>query len=173
MSMDIDNMSVLDRRRIEAMVLGPMIRAFQEEIGVERANAVARRVMTQIAQKQGAEFADRIGRGDLESFAKNKDAWRRNGALQIKVLSSSKGEYAFDVTRCRYAEMYRELGYGDLGEIFSCTRDFEFSRGFNPDVTLTRTQTIMNGASHCDFRYRLTSNDNEAGDADKNVKENR
>jgi len=26
-------------------------------------------------------------------------------------------------------------------------------RGFNPDIALTRTQTIMQGASHCDFRF--------------------
>jgi hypothetical protein len=25
--------------------------------------------------------------------------------------------------------------------------------GFGPDIKLTRTQTIMQGASHCDFRY--------------------
>ncbi|WP_244635833.1 L-2-amino-thiazoline-4-carboxylic acid hydrolase [Bradyrhizobium huanghuaihaiense] len=26
--------------------------------------------------------------------------------------------------------------------------------GFGPDVRLTHTQTIMQGASYCDFRYR-------------------
>ena len=51
--------------------------------------------------------------------------------------------------------MYNELGYGDLGDIFSCTRDFEFCSGFNSNVKLVRTQTIMQGASHCDFRYSL------------------
>ena len=59
----------------------------------------------------------------------------------------------------RYVELVNEgaseLGYGDLGEIFSCTRDFEFVSGFNPDVKLKRTQTIMQGASHCDFRYSM------------------
>jgi hypothetical protein len=25
--------------------------------------------------------------------------------------------------------------------------------GFNPDLKLTRTQTVMEGASHCDFRF--------------------
>src|SRR6476620_505811 len=28
------------------------------------------------------------------------------------------------------------------------------AEGFGPDVKLTRTQTIMQGGSHCDFRYR-------------------
>jgi hypothetical protein len=29
------------------------------------------------------------------------------------------------------------------------------AEGFGADVQLTRTQTIMQGASHCDFRYTL------------------
>jgi hypothetical protein len=29
------------------------------------------------------------------------------------------------------------------------------TEGFGTDVQLTRTQTIMQGASHCDFRYAL------------------
>ncbi|MBC8453335.1 MAG: L-2-amino-thiazoline-4-carboxylic acid hydrolase, partial [Chloroflexi bacterium] len=77
------------------------------------------------------------------------------GALEVDIIESNESRYSFDVTRCKYAEMYNELGYGDLGEIFSCTRDFEFCSGFNSDVKLERTQTIMQGASHCDFRYSL------------------
>jgi hypothetical protein len=26
--------------------------------------------------------------------------------------------------------------------------------GFNPELELVRTQTVMEGASHCDFRFR-------------------
>ena len=37
----------------------------------------------------------------------------------------------------------------------SCCRDEPYSRGFNPDLRLTRTRTIMEGAADCDFRYRL------------------
>jgi hypothetical protein len=59
------------------------------------------------------------------------------------------------VTRCRYAEMYRELGMADLGRVLSCNRDGAFCMGFNPAIQLTRTQTIMEGAACCDFRYAL------------------
>lgn len=152
---DINAMPVLERRRIEAMVLGPMLRAFQKEFGIEKTNATARRVITEVAREQGRAFAARTGKRDLKSFAANKEPWRRNGALEIEVLEETAETYSFNVTRCRYAEMYRDLGVGDLGDIFSCTRDFEFIRGFNPDVKLTRTQTIMKGAAHCDFRYEL------------------
>jgi hypothetical protein len=39
--------------------------------------------------------------------------------------------------------------------VLSCNRDATFCEGYDPRIKLTRTQTIMGGASHCDFRYRL------------------
>ena len=150
-----ERLGVLDRRRIEAMILGPLIRAYQEEIGRDRAADIARRAITDIARQQGAAMAKKLGANDLKDFADNKEPWTRNGALEIDVIAKNDSEYSFNVTRCRYAEMYRELGFADLGDVFSCTRDFEFSRGFNPDIQLTRTQTIMKGATHCNFRYKV------------------
>jgi hypothetical protein len=55
--------------------------------------------------------------------------------------------------------MYRALGIPELGEVLSCQRDAALIEGFNPDVTLTRTQTIMQGAACCDFRYAETTPD--------------
>ena len=150
-----ERLGVLERRRIEAMVLGPLIRAYQDEIGRGRAADIARRVITGIAREQGANMAKKLGANGLKDFADNKEPWTRNGALEIDVIAKNDSEYSFNVTRCRYAEMYRELGFADLGDVFSCTRDFEFSRGFNPDIQLTRTQTIMKGATHCNFRYKV------------------
>ncbi|MBW2409434.1 MAG: L-2-amino-thiazoline-4-carboxylic acid hydrolase [Deltaproteobacteria bacterium] len=41
----------------------------------------------------------------------------------------------------------------ELGTILSCSRDFALIKGFNPKINLKRTQTIMEGASYCDFSY--------------------
>ena len=41
MGFDPSKMDVIDRRRIEAMVLGPMLGAFQVEFGVEKTNEIA------------------------------------------------------------------------------------------------------------------------------------
>ena len=51
--------------------------------------------------------------------------------------------------------MYRALGIPEIGALLSCNRDFSLVEGFNPAVKLTRTQTVMEGASHCDFRFEL------------------
>ncbi len=155
MVLDIDSMSVLDRRRIEALVLGPVIRAFQGEFGVERTNEIVRGVMEGIAREQGRELAERVGDDGLESMSASKGAWRRNNALETEALAGDAQRYEFNVTRCRYAEMYEETGYGDLGALLSCARDFAFSEGFNPNIVLERQHTIMSGDPICDFRYRI------------------
>jgi hypothetical protein len=53
--------------------------------------------------------------------------------------------------------MYRRLGLADLGGLLSCSRDAALIDGFNPSIAFARTQTIMEGAPHCDFRYRKRS----------------
>ena len=82
--------------------------------------------------------------------------YARDDALQYDVIEQSQDAFTFDVTRCRYAEFYKELGEPELGFLLVCSADFDTAEGFGPDVELTRTQTIMQGASHCDFRYRRT-----------------
>ena len=78
----------------------------------------------------------------------------RGDALDYQVREQSQDVFAIDVTGCRYAEFYRELGEPELGFLLVCSADFLMAAGFDPDITLTRTQTIMQGASHCDPRYR-------------------
>jgi len=59
----------------------------------------------------------------------------------------------FDVTKCRYAELYRSLGIEELGSILSCGRDATFIEGFNGEIALERKHTILQGSSACDFRF--------------------
>ncbi len=69
------------------------------------------------------------------------------------MLEQSPDRLAFNVVRCRYAEMYRALGLEALGASLSCQRDFALVQGFNPEIRLKRTQTLMEGAPFCDFRF--------------------
>ena len=121
----------------------------------ERVNEIARQTIIRIAQEQGAALAESMGGCTLAHFAASLGAWTKGGALEMDVLEQSEGRFAFNVTRCRYAEMYRALGIPELGALLSCNRDFALIQGFNPSIELTRTQTIMGGAAFCDFRYEL------------------
>jgi len=153
---ELNAIGVLRRRLIEARVLAPMLEALGERFGREEVLAIARDVIIALAEQQGAQLAGSVGGCSLQHFEGTLDRWKADDALQIAVRDSTPERFAFDVTRCRYAEMYRELGIPELGAILSCNRDAALIGGFNPDVSFTRTQTIMGGASHCNFVYTLT-----------------
>jgi hypothetical protein len=69
------------------------------------------------------------------------------------MIKENQNELAFDVPFCGYAAMYEKMGIKELGCVLSCIRDFYFLEGFNPEIKLKRTKTIMEGADYCDFRY--------------------
>ena len=149
-------LSLLQRRGIEAEVLIPLIRRLEGELGRERAHRIARETIEQIAREQGAAVAGAIGRDDLVGFREVRDSWGgAGGDLTIETLRDDEEALHFNVTGCRFAEMYRRLGAPDLGFLLSCARDFTLSSGYSERLRLERTQTIMQGAAHCDFRYRL------------------
>lgn len=149
----LNNLGVINRREIEARILAPLIKALGEEFGRERVLEVARRVVIEIARQQGAALVDQAGGSGLQEFAGTLENWKKGGALEIEVIEQNQARFSFNVRRCRYAEMYRALGIPELGGLLSCNRDAALVEGFNPDIQLTRTQTIMDGAPFCDFRY--------------------
>src|ERR1044072_9619334 len=96
-----------------------------------------------------------MGGDSLGLFAIAMEDLKKGDAYRMDVLERSEEKLSFNVTRCRYAEMYRALGIPEVGALLSCNRAFSLVEGFNPDVKLTRTQTVMERTSHCDFRFVL------------------
>ncbi len=152
---NLNEIGVLKRREIEARILGPVITALGEKFGREQVLEVVRDAIIEIARQQGEQLAESMGGNDLENFAASLENWQKDDAMQIEVLDKNQAEFRFHVRRCRYAEMYRQLGIPELGALLSCNRDAALIKGFNPEVELIRTQTIMQGASFCDFHYRM------------------
>ena len=153
---ELNSIGVLKRRTIEARILAPVVHAMADEFGAERVHAILRQVIVEIARTQGAAMAATCDSNTTADLAGTLDRWKADGALEMDVLEQDAEKLSYNVTRCRYAEMYRELGIPELGAILSCGRDAALIEGFNPTVQLTRTQTILGGATHCDFRYRAT-----------------
>lgn len=156
----LNAIGVLTRREIEARILAPLIAAFSREFGREQVTAIARQVIVRVAREQGVQLAEAMGGSTLGHFAASLDAWVKDDALRIEILEQSEDRFSFNVTRCRYAEMYSDLGIPELGAVLSCNRDYALIGGFNPAVDLIRTQTIMEGAPYCDFRYALEKPEN-------------
>ena len=145
---------MLERRRIEATILKTRLRDAQVEPWRGSCEESTRR----------SQFLDRAGPGVCsegrwqdfdESLCRSPRLWQSGNALEVEVKEQTETSYIFEVTRCRYAEMYRDMGLGEIGHLLSCQRDGTFCEGYDKRLKLTRTQTIMQGASHCDFNYKL------------------
>lgn len=146
---------LLQQRTIEANIVAPIFRAFAAAVGEDRAREVIAGVIRTLAAQAGCAAATAAGGNDLAHLKRTVAKWTEGGALELTVLRDDAEAFEFDVTRCRFAEMYHALGLGDLGPLLSCDRDAAMIDGFNPGIAFTRTQTIMQGARHCDFRYAV------------------
>jgi hypothetical protein len=149
-----ETIGVLTRREVEARLVAPLVEALGKEFGRDKVLRVIRHAVVEIARRQGADLGRAMGGNSLRHFRDSLVQWTRDDALSIELIEESGQAFAFNVTRCRYAEMYRQLGTPQLGPILSCARDFALIEGFNPKIRLARTQTLMEGAPFCDFRYR-------------------
>jgi hypothetical protein len=149
------DVSIIQQVKIQARVLVPLVKALQAELGEERANALVRGVLGAVYRRYGEEFWRTKGDKNLgKVMGPELETFARDDALDYRVIEQSQDSFAFDVTACRYAEFYKALGEPELGFLLVCSADFDMAEGFGPDIKLARTQTIMQGASHCNFRYK-------------------
>ncbi|MBD86767.1 MAG: 2-amino-thiazoline-4-carboxylic acid hydrolase [Rhodospirillaceae bacterium] len=156
-----DEIPILQRRKIEARVIKPIYEEMVAELGEEAARSILSRAIKRDAISHGKNCAaSQDGANDIAGFVKLFELWTAEDALEVDVLEQTNSRFNFNVTRCRYAEMYRDMGISELGSVLSCGRDGHFCAGFNPRLKLDRSQTIMRGAGCCDFRYSLVEEGN-------------
>jgi len=153
-----DKISHVKKREIQAPVVTAIVNEFINEVGEEKALKVLAGAIEKDAIKSGRELAEHYRGNSMKELANLiRDVWCEDGAMEIEILRETDKEFHFNVTKCKYAEVYRGIDEMKLGKCLSCNRDFPFNRGFNPEITLERSHTIMEGDEICDFRYSVSS----------------
>ena len=146
---------VIEQAKIQARVLVPLVKALQAELGEERANAIVQKALGDMYRTLGEQWWQAQKASSLaDNMAAAFDRFAAGDALDYEVIKQSSDAFQVNVTGCRYAQFYKELGAPELGFLLVCSADFPMAEGFGPDIKLARTQTIMQGADHCDFLYR-------------------
>ena len=146
---------ILEQRRIEANIIKPIYEEMVSELGCDSARRILGNAIRKDSVAQGQAYAQALDEPtSLEGFHSLLPQWKANGALEVEMLAETESQVDYNVTRCKYAEMYRDMGLSDIGHLLSCGRDGTFCTGYDPRISLERTQTIMQGATHCDFRYK-------------------
>ena len=157
---DLQNsIPILEKRKLQAEVAKSIFDEMKTEFGDEKARKILKNAIIKNAIDEGAKFRNEIDKklpketSTIDRFIEVFELWKTGGALEIKELKKTSKQYDFDVTRCRYAEMYKEMGLEDIGQLLSCNRDYNFTIGFDKKLELLREKTIMEGHSCCTFRY--------------------
>lgn len=152
------NLSLLDEVKLQAEAIVPVLRALRAEIGPARADRIVGDALRQWAR----DLYHRIGAAKQGTPRQKWDAvWaedmrpRIGDAVERDMLRDDGTGREYNVTRCRYAEFFKALGEPELGGILLCDSDFHIADVGGPDIEFRRTQTIMQGAPYCDFRYRF------------------
>lgn len=149
--------SHLQRRKIEGRALTPFIETCRERLGDEVTREIVATTIRRHAAEDGGRWAETFGTSIAGPRKVAENVWAGGGGLEVDVRAQTADRLEFNVTRRRYAEFYQELGLADLGALIHRSRDHAMIAGFNDDLELERTRTLMGGASHRDFRFRRKS----------------
>lgn len=149
--------SLLDKTKIQAQVLVPVLRALRAELGNDKANGIVKQALRDWSQQLFAAIGEGIEGSPRRKWATMQDALADVSLQEVEVemRRHDKEVLEFDVTRCRFAEFFRALGEPELGALLICETDFDIASASEGEVTLDRSQTIMQGAPSCTFRYKF------------------
>ena len=135
----MSELPIIELRRIEANIIKPIYEEMAAELGEEKARRILGSAIRKAAIEQGRTLAAASEEpAGIAGFAKLLERWTANDALRIEVLEQDDERFDFNVVRCRYSEMYREMGLGDIGALLSCNRDGAFCEGYDERLELSR-----------------------------------
>jgi hypothetical protein len=150
-------LSLLDKTRIQAQVLVPVLRALRAELGQDKADAIVRQALRDWSRQLFAAVGEGIAGSPRRKWAAIQSVFGEVSGREVEVETRRHDKEALDidVTRCRFADFFRALGEPDLGALLICEADFDIASVGEGEVSLERAQTIMRGAPTCTFRYRF------------------
>jgi L-2-amino-thiazoline-4-carboxylic acid hydrolase len=149
--------SLLDKTRMQAQVLVPVLRALRARLGKDEADALVKQALRDWSKQLFATIAEGVEGNPRRKWAAIQKVFGDVSGREVDFEVKRHDEEAFDidVTRCRFAEFFRALGEPELGALLICAADFDIAAVGQGAVSLERSQTIMQGAPSCTFRYRF------------------
>lgn len=149
------SLPLIDRRKIEAELLGPLHQTLLQTFGPDQALQAIRATIQPIARMAGQRFAASAPTGpSLEHFATILDVWGQNQAIVVQDALVEGDTLTFRVAVCKYAQLYASMGLPqELAAALSCERDLPFAQGYSPKLRMERPDTILAGCQACVFRF--------------------
>ena len=150
-------LSLLEKTRIQAQVLVPLLRALRAELGDDTADAIVRQALRAWSKELFAAIGASVEGSPRRKWAAMHTAMAgiTERDVTTEMIRHDKEALEFDITQCRFAEFFRALGEPELGALLICETDHDIAAAGMGEVSFTRAQTLMKGAPSCTFRYKF------------------
>ena len=141
--------SEMDAVKIQARAMIPVVKALEAELGKEKAHAIVGEAIAEsYAEFVSTRMPDRNTHPGETNQAFEYD-------VESEVVEHTDKSYFVNMTRCSYADYFRKIGEPEIGALLTCGMDFPVEKKLRPNWEFRRTQTLMQGAPYCDFRWYL------------------
>lgn len=151
----METLPYLERVKIQSEILLPLYRLLREKLGEDEAARLLRAAVREYAANLGHAAAAAGTGSSLDKLRALMPAFTAGKALDVEPLTDDAHEFTLNVHGCRYADFFRAIGEPAFGAMLTCEIDPPMTAAIGDDLTLDRSHTILGGASHCDFRWKL------------------
>lgn len=148
-----DYAKILETHEFHAKSLVSIVRAVEEKYGKEGVEAVRNAWLKEVFYKPWQEKGRSVERNDVQTFARILESGCA-GTHEWKRTEDEPNKVAYRFTKCFWADVFRKLGAEDVGK-WLCDSDQFNAKGFNPDIKLKRTKTLMEGEDCCDHVFYM------------------
>ena len=154
--------SYLNRVKAQSEVLVPILKCLRTELGEKRANELVYGALRDWSREAFAEAASTKEGSGFEIWqAMDEELAALTGKdIAYETLKEDSDSLDLDVTSCKFAQFFKELGEPELGSILACEVDHHLTAMSQQEVHLEIETRIMKGDQLCDFRYRFYRSDN-------------
>ena len=120
-------------------------------------------LLTEIVSEGGVlklrESVPRLERARFDTMAPDeqkrflKDIMGQFPNAEVGEVELTKSTFRYEITGCKFVDLTRRAGRPELAPLF-CSGDGVYFDRHLPEVAFERTQTLAEGGTCCDFRFR-------------------
>lgn len=136
-----------------ARSLVAIVRAVERKYGEEGKNAVKEAWLEEVYYRPWKKIGESVKKNDVQTLAKLIEEGCF-GTHEWERVVDEPNRVAYKFTKCRWAEIFKELGATDIGKWF-CDSDPVYVKAFNPNIKFKRTKTLMDGCEYCDHVFYI------------------
>ena len=133
----------------------PVLLWLATEFGKDRFLEALQKISFECALVAGQGTARQLPSNDFAAFiasAKDPDRFSQH-ILTLEIVEDAPQAFEVKVTECLWAKIFRDLGAAEIGYALICHRDYGDCQGFNPQIAMTRSKTLMQGDAYCNHRF--------------------